>query len=52
MNLPKDTLSFLTTLGVGFLIGIVRERLHQPGAMMNGGHHGLGQEIEARTRPH
>lgn len=36
MNLPKDTLSFLTATGVGFLIGIVRERLHQPGAMMAG----------------
>jgi len=36
MNLPDDTLSFLTAMGVGFLIGIVRERLHQPGAMMAG----------------
>lgn len=36
MNLPSDLLSFLTALGVGFLIGIVRERLHQPGAMMAG----------------
>ena len=36
MNLPEDTLSFLTAMGVGFLIGIVRERLHQPGAMMAG----------------
>jgi uncharacterized membrane protein YhiD involved in acid resistance len=36
MNLPPETLSFLTALGVGFLIGIVRERLHQPGAMMAG----------------
>lgn len=36
MNLPEDTLSFLTAMGVGFLIGIVRERLHQPGAMMPG----------------
>jgi uncharacterized membrane protein (DUF4010 family) len=36
MNLPSDLLSFLTALGIGFLIGIVRERLHQPGAMMAG----------------
>jgi uncharacterized membrane protein (DUF4010 family) len=36
MNLPPETLSFLTALGIGFLIGIVRERLHQPGAMMAG----------------
>ena len=36
MNLPPETLSFLTALGIGFLIGIVRERLHQPGVMMAG----------------
>ena len=36
MKLPEETLSFLTAMGVGFLIGIVRERLHQPGAMMAG----------------
>jgi len=36
MNLLPETLSFLTALGIGFLIGIVRERLHQPGVMMAG----------------
>lgn len=36
MNLVEETLSFLTAMGVGFLIGIVRERLHQPGTMMAG----------------
>jgi uncharacterized membrane protein (DUF4010 family) len=36
MNVPEETLSYLTALGIGFLIGIVRERLHQPGALMAG----------------
>jgi uncharacterized membrane protein (DUF4010 family) len=36
MNFHQQTISFLTALCVGFLIGIVRERLHQPGAMMAG----------------
>lgn len=36
MYLEPQTIGFLTALCVGFLIGIVRERLHQPGAMMAG----------------
>ena len=36
MSLQQPTIGFFTALCVGFLIGIVRERLHQPGAMMAG----------------
>jgi len=32
----EQTVGFLTALCIGFLIGIVRERLHQPGVMMAG----------------
>jgi uncharacterized membrane protein (DUF4010 family) len=36
MAIPEQTIGFLTALCIGFLIGIVRERLHQPGVMMAG----------------
>ena len=36
MTLQQPTLGFFTALCVGFLIGLVRERLHQPGVMMAG----------------
>ena len=36
MQLNAQTLGFFTALCVGFLIGIVRERLHQPGVMVAG----------------
>jgi uncharacterized membrane protein (DUF4010 family) len=32
----EQTVGFLTALCIGFLIGILRERLHQPGVMMAG----------------
>jgi uncharacterized membrane protein (DUF4010 family) len=34
MYLQQPSIGFFTALCVGFLIGIVRERLHQPGVMM------------------
>jgi uncharacterized membrane protein (DUF4010 family) len=36
MTFQQPTLGFFTALCVGFLIGMVRERLHQPGVMMAG----------------
>ena len=36
MNLKQPATGFFTALCVGFLIGMVRERLHQPGVMMAG----------------
>ena len=36
MYLQQPSIGFFTALCVGFLIGIVRERLHQPGVMMAG----------------
>ena len=36
MALQEQSFGFLTALCIGFLIGIVRERLHQPGVMMAG----------------
>ena len=36
MQLNSQTLGFFTALCVGFLVGIVRERLHQPGVMVAG----------------
>ena len=36
MTFQQTTLGFFTALCVGFLIGMVRERLHQPGVMMAG----------------
>jgi uncharacterized membrane protein (DUF4010 family) len=36
MVTPEQSIEFLTALCIGFLIGIVRERLHQPGVMMAG----------------
>lgn len=36
MNFSPQIMGFLTAMSVGFLIGIVRERLHQPGALMAG----------------
>lgn len=36
MTFQQPTIGFFTALCVGFLIGMVRERLHQPGVMMAG----------------
>jgi hypothetical protein len=36
MNFSPQIMAFFTAMSVGFLIGIVRERLHQPGALMAG----------------
>lgn len=36
MTFQQPTTGFFTALCVGFLIGMVRERLHQPGVMMAG----------------
>ena len=36
MAFQEQSFGFLTALCIGFLIGIVRERLHQPGVMMAG----------------
>jgi len=36
MNFSPKIMAFFTAMSVGFLIGTVRERLHQPGALMAG----------------
>jgi uncharacterized membrane protein (DUF4010 family) len=36
MTFQQTTIGFFTALCIGFLIGMVRERLHQPGVMMAG----------------
>ena len=36
MNFNQQSIGYFTAMTIGFLIGIVRERLHHPGAMMAG----------------